>query len=315
MPSRYRRLSDQDVRRILEDTCTPDAALAKALGCCESSVFKVRRGLSHADCCPELPRRQRRWRSYRHMTEREIRYALEAVHLSCRQVANELGRNHRTISKLRLGLIHGDVLPELKRPVRWQPVRPARRKPTLNDNRVSSAPPCPECGRRGRTIESRLSLDRAYRRRRHECASGHRWTLFQALNGTPLAPMPCARTGRQLARRPQPSPSRGFDEETIRFILTNKQLGATRLARQLGCSRQMVYCVLRGETYRDVLPQLPRGLPSGLPAPRLQLTRSCHRCQHWRGRCTMGFPDPAEEGPSFAMECALYDEQAAPLAA
>ena len=47
---------------------------------------------------------------------------------------------------------------------------------------------------------------------------------------------------------------------------------------------------------------------SEISAIKLGRQLSCHDCQHWRGKsCGMGFPDPVEEGPKFAVDCSLYE--------
>lgn len=59
-----------------------------------------------------------------------------------------------------------------------------------------------------------------------------------------------------------------------------------RLTTDLNCSRASVVSVLRRADRQ----------------PRL----SCLECQHWNDRCTMGFPDPEEEGPGAAQWCSCF---------
>ena len=60
------------------------------------------------------------------------------------------------------------------------------------------------------------------------------------------------------------------------------------LTIELNCSRAGVVSVLR-RAARE-------------PRP------SCLQCQHWDARCTMGFPDPEEEGPGAAQWCSTYQQ-------
>lgn len=157
---------------------------------------------------------------------------------------------------------------------------------------------CRKCGCQGRTLESRVNC-KGIRRRRYQCSNGHRWTTRtnSAAGVYSLQPL---------------------TEDQVRLILESG-LGVAELSRIVRKSRSAIVHVLRGTSCRRVLPEIPRPRASDNVSPlrrkRSPRRKSCHRCQHWHGGCTMGFPDPAEEGPSFAMECALYDEQAAPLAA
>jgi hypothetical protein len=59
-------------------------------------------------------------------------------------------------------------------------------------------------------------------------------------------------------------------------------------------------CKFCGYRHRDLI--APPAAPVLGPADP-----SCERCREWRGeRCSLGFPDPIEEGPGFARDCNLY---------
>jgi hypothetical protein len=73
--------------------------------------------------------------------------------------------------------------------------------------------------------------------------------------------------------------------------------GVTRgtVAREFGCSGQLVSKIRSGELHRGVRPDLPRW-------------RSCGHCRHWaQGGCTLDFPEPEELGLTVAAtECAVF---------
>jgi len=76
------------------------------------------------------------------------------------------------------------------------------------------------------------------------------------------------------------------------------------LAAHYGVSVELIRQIQAGEAYQDLLPEGFRRAP-GPNDP------SCERCREWRGSdgatpCSLGFPDPIEEGPGFARDCSLY---------
>ena len=75
-----------------------------------------------------------------------------------------------------------------------------------------------------------------------------------------------------------------FTLEEIERILS----AVDELTIELNCSRAGVVSVLR-RAARE-------------PRP------SCLQCQHWDARCTMGFPDPEQEGPGAAQWCSTYQQ-------
>lgn len=84
----------------------------------------------------------------------------------------------------------------------------------------------------------------------------------------------------------------------IKQILTSQ--GSIRsIAKQIGRPHATVSNVLHGRTHIHVHPELPRRIRNtGL---------TCLNCLQWAGRrCKLDFPDPIEEGPSFAAECNSY---------
>jgi len=137
------------------------------------------------------------------------------------------------------------------------------------------------------TIRSRVHP--TGRIRRFECRScGHRLSL-----GGDNADQPIDRYSRD------PSATRRFDAATIKAIRESTD-GRRVLAKQYGCSQTMIRDIVAGRSYKDLLPE-------GFRAPPKPGDPSCERCRYWEAEaCGMGFPDPAEEGPSFARDCSLY---------
>ena len=147
---------------------------------------------------------------------------------------------------------------------------------------------CPRCSSTAtQVIETRLRFD-GTRRRRHECkACFHRWTWIEA----PIT----LRRGGNPAKRGYP-----VTADEIALILTSP-LSNNQLARQLQLDAATIRKIRVGKIHARIHPELPRGAISAAPA------LSCQDCQHWRGnRCHFGFPDPIDEGPSFAADCDLY---------
>lgn len=147
---------------------------------------------------------------------------------------------------------------------------------------------CPECGGRMATIRSRVHP--SGRIRRFECRTcGHRMSL-----GGENADQPVDRHARNI------DPSiRRFDAATIKAIRESTD-GRRVLAKQYGCSQTMIRDIVAGRCYKDLLPE-------GFRSPPKPGDPNCERCRYWEANaCGMGFPDPVEEGPSFARDCSLY---------
>lgn len=140
---------------------------------------------------------------------------------------------------------------------------------------------CPTCGGLGVVRESRRCSN-GTRRRRLQCQScGDRWTHHDGERP--------AHPGWQHATQ-----ARTLSPAQVRRILTASGSIAA-IARATGHCRQTVTAVLRGESHADIRPDLPR-----------RGSLSCQDCQHWQGRCGLGFPDPDEEGPGFAAFCVSF---------
>jgi DNA-directed RNA polymerase subunit M/transcription elongation factor TFIIS len=92
--------------------------------------------------------------------------------------------------------------------------------------------------------------------------------------------------------------NRRFDADTIEAIRKSPD-GRRVLSHRYGCSETMIRDIRIGKAYRDLLPEGFRS-PPGPDDP------SCETCRFWEDGCSMGFPDPAEEGLGFARDCALY---------
>lgn len=96
---------------------------------------------------------------------------------------------------------------------------------------------------------------------------------------------------RKLARRK-------LTLEQVHRVLTEVQTQSKPLAAELGVSRQCIELIRAGATWSDAFPELPRNVKR----------RSCLKCKHWDTKeCAIGFPDPMEEGLSFAEDCEFYE--------
>lgn len=90
-----------------------------------------------------------------------------------------------------------------------------------------------------------------------------------------------------------------LSEAVIVDILTSPEIDAAA-ARRHGITRQAVSMIRRGQTYRDVRPDLER---------RAGRILYCHNCIQWdRDRCLLGFPE-AQESLKAATECHAYNEK------
>lgn len=145
--------------------------------------------------------------------------------------------------------------------------------------------PRPLCGARAFVVEVRRCSNGSKRRRLECCDCGHRWTHHE---GEP--------PGRRGGLRPgQSHPWRRVTEQEVRAILTATG-SATEIARRTGRSYPTVLGILTGRLHADVAPGLPR-----------RISRSCLQCRHWLERsCGLGLPDPQDEGPGFAADCASF---------
>ncbi len=145
--------------------------------------------------------------------------------------------------------------------------------------------PCPTCYARSAVIRVRHCSNGTIRRRLECSCCGHRWTTHQG------------ERPRNGGRRAGTWHSRDLRPDEVLAIL-NASGSIRSIARQVGRSAPAVADVLAGRTHTHVSPDLPR---------RQGLT--CLQCQHWTGRCRMGFPDPEEEGPQAAAWCNSYDDR------
>ena len=143
---------------------------------------------------------------------------------------------------------------------------------------------CSSC-RNTKTIimDSRRLLEGG-RWRRHRClACDYRWSSWE---GNP--------PNRNGPRRSY----KKLTTDAVRLILTST-LSASKLAKQLGCSKQAICAVRTGISHSQKWPELPR--------LRNQQRLSCFDCHHWAADvCGLGFPDPLDEGAWFANDCVNY---------
>ncbi|NBS92726.1 MAG: hypothetical protein EBS91_03505 [Betaproteobacteria bacterium] len=94
---------------------------------------------------------------------------------------------------------------------------------------------------------------------------------------------------------PRPNP---LSDEAICDILSSHHISHSEMGRRHGRSPQAISQIRYGQTHTDRLPELPRWITG----------RSCEQCQHWArpGHCSLGFPDPLEEGLRFAGDCSAW---------
>jgi hypothetical protein len=155
---------------------------------------------------------------------------------------------------------------------------------------------CPECGSAQTAVRStRLLSDGVRRRRRHHCLAPeclHRWTTYEG--GVPGPPR------RYSYDRDQPL----LTDVDVRLILETRE-SHSAMARRFGRSREAIRQIRTGRLYRHLAPEIPRWEAGAGRA-------SCYRCRYWEGVadagcCGFGFPDPIEEGPSFARDCSSFE--------
>lgn len=137
-------------------------------------------------------------------------------------------------------------------------------------------------------IETRTRADGAVRRR-YECRDcGERWTVIR--KGEKPARVPRKPSVRNVRRK--------LTLEQVHRVLADPEATAKALSAEFGVSRQLIQQIRRGTAWAHAFPELPR----------ITSLRSCLRCKHWiAGDCGLGFPDPLEEGLTFAMDCDFYE--------
>jgi len=154
---------------------------------------------------------------------------------------------------------------------------------------------CPRCETKALIIEVRHTRDGG-RRRRLECQNdlcGHRWTIREE----PKVPLP---PGFSKPRHKGTTAryDRELNDDELLLILERKDLSNVQLGKILGRSRELIRQVRSGQVYADRLPQVPRWTRASLAKQR-----SCEQCAQWLGYCSLGHPDPEEEGLSVATDC------------
>jgi len=154
---------------------------------------------------------------------------------------------------------------------------------------------CPRCEAKARIIEVRR-LTTGGRRRRLECQNpscGYRWTIREKAS-EPLPP--------GLPKPHRNSSGNRLDieltDDKLLLILERRDLNNVQLGKLLGCSRELIRQIRLGLAHAGRLPHVPRWSRT-----RPGRQRSCEQCGQWLGYCSLGHPDPEEEGPEFAAEC------------
>lgn len=154
---------------------------------------------------------------------------------------------------------------------------------------------CPRCETKARVIEVR-PLSNGGRRRRLACQDevcGYRWTVRQE----PKEPVP-ASFSRPRRKGATAQHDRELNDDELLLILERRDLNNVQLGKILGRSRELIRQVRSGQVYADRLPHIPRWTRTGLAEQR-----SCEQCAQWLTTCSLGHPDPEEEGLSVATDC------------
>jgi hypothetical protein len=98
--------------------------------------------------------------------------------------------------------------------------------------------------------------------------------------------------------------ARALNEEQVKVALSLRHTMKSRqVAAIMGVSMYTIQKLWRGESYKEVAPEIPR-----FPAPE-RPERSimvCERCIHYLNDCcTLGFPEAKRSG-SFARQCSVF---------
>lgn len=101
-----------------------------------------------------------------------------------------------------------------------------------------------------------------------------------------------------------------FTDATLKRILLTKCANTT-MGEDVGCSAELIRQIRCGMLYKTRVPEVPRW---GDKAPPPVINGpSCLVCVNRAGgdgpMCGMGFPDPDEEGPGFAVDCSLFAKE------
>ena len=148
---------------------------------------------------------------------------------------------------------------------------------------------CPACKTTHTHVISCSLLHNGTRYRRHHCHDcDHRWRSYDG-------PQPPHRRGSTAAR------GHGICPEEVQEMLTNRTLNHNQMAAKLDLHKATVRNVRLGHILSHVHPELPRWAMAQRP------TRTCERCEHWNGCCSLGYPDPTVEGPTFAADCDMFE--------
>lgn len=156
---------------------------------------------------------------------------------------------------------------------------------------------CPEChGTSSKVIETKV-LTNGTRRRRYRClACEHRWTEWTGERPPRGGVGTTHRRGKRKGR---------LTTAQIRLVLTRRDLNNRQVGELIGCSYECVRQIRAGIIYGHVLPDLIR--PNAKDQRLAADGPSCLKCAEFpNGECSYGFPDPLEEGLTFAADCELY---------
>lgn len=91
-----------------------------------------------------------------------------------------------------------------------------------------------------------------------------------------------------------------LSDADIRDILASREISHSAMGRRYGCSHEWIRQIRYGVLLQHRCPEIPRWT-SG--------RQTCDQCFWFRdleSPCRLGFPDPAQEGLTFARDCACF---------
>lgn len=106
-------------------------------------------------------------------------------------------------------------------------------------------------------------------------------------------------------------------EEQVVEFLTNTEVSHRQMGREHGVNYEVVRSIRLGRIYKEIRPDIPRWT-----LDTRSHKKSCWDCVHCEVRvkkrndrttstreyvtCSLGFPEPLEEGARFANQCSVY---------
>lgn len=96
--------------------------------------------------------------------------------------------------------------------------------------------------------------------------------------------------------------------DQVLLILTRKDMSLRQLAEALGVSFSTIQKVWQGNAYKHIHPEIPRRSPGERSQPRQRVIGPrCPECvHHFKGTCSMSFPEYKIQGITAAVVCNAY---------